>query len=185
MRLDTDTLRFIFVAACVLVAFLQRGDKYLLIAMAVTVVADAFLLLCGWHEAGVAVFTFAHIAYIRRARRNWKWLRFYPLALLTPIVLLVCGQPLVLALSSLYGQTLLWATASSVRAWKTKRRPRFRWAAAALGMLLFVGCDICVALYNLAAAGIDLPALSSAAGHIIWFFYAPSQILLAVSAREA
>ena len=184
MRWDSDTLRFMLVAACVLVAFIQRGDWYLLIAMVFTTVADAFLLLLGWHEAGVAVFVFAHIAYIRRANRNWKWARLYPLTFLAPVVLLLLKQPSLLALSVLYGQSILWAAAATLRAWKAGRKPRVRWACAALGMALFVGCDICVVLYNLDMAGIHLPALSRAAGDIIWVFYAPSQALLAVSAGK-
>ena len=184
MHWDTDTLRFLLVTACVLMAFIQRGDRYLLVAMVFTAVADAFLLLAGWHEAGVAVFIFAHIAYIRRANRSWKWARFYLLVLLVPLVLLLLEQPPLLVLSALYGQTVLWATVETIRVWKAGRKPRIRWVCAALGMVFFVGCDICVALYNLGAAGIDMPVLSDIAGQMIWFFYAPSQVLLAASAGK-
>ena len=52
-------------------------------------------------------------------------------------------------------------------------------------MVLFLGCDICVALYNLSETGIHMPAMSQMAGTLIWFFYAPSQALLAASAKDA
>ena len=49
----------------------------------------------------------------------------------------------------------------------------------ALGLALFVGCDVCVGLFN------ALPApspLYSAASVGMWLFYLPSQALIALSA---
>ena len=50
----------------------------------------------------------------------------------------------------------------------------------ALGLTLFVGCDICVGLFNV------LPTVSplfSAVSVGMWFFYLPSQVLIALSAQ--
>jgi len=180
----TDIIRFGFVAACAAAAFYLRGDKWLLIAFLFTMSADACLLLLNWHTAGVTVFVFAQIAYVRRASGNWKALRLYPLALILPTALCLAGQPLLLCVSALYGQTLLWAVFAAAAAHKAGRMPVWRGRLACIGMVLFLGCDICVALFNLSAAGIDSPALSAAAGALIWVFYAPSQALLALSAKN-
>ena len=177
-----DAFRFAFVAACALAVFFLRGDKWLLAGMALTVMADACLLLLGWHTTGVAVFVFAHISYICRASGSIRGLKWYPLAFIMPLVLLLCKQPMLLVLSALYAQSLLWAAAASIRAWRAQKQPVWRWRLAALGMVLFIGCDICVALYNLESAGLQNAALSKAAGQLIWFFYAPSQLCLALSA---
>ena len=50
----------------------------------------------------------------------------------------------------------------------------------ALGLTLFVGCDLCVGLFNARLSG-SLPL------HLLvylgmWFFYLPSQVLIALSA---
>lgn len=47
---------------------------------------------------------------------------------------------------------------------------------APLGFLLFIACDVCVGLANLAP---NLPFVSFG----MWFFYLPSQVLLALSAQ--
>ena len=47
-----------------------------------------------------------------------------------------------------------------------------------LGLLLFVGCDVCVGLHNLAG----LPAPLSAFAQVgMWLFYLPSQVLIVLS----
>ena len=46
------------------------------------------------------------------------------------------------------------------------------------GLLLFVGCDLCVGLHNL--AGIPAP-LAAFARVGMWLFYLPSQVLITLS----
>jgi len=180
--MNIDTVLFAYVALCATAAFCLRGDKWLLAAMMFTVMADACLLLLGWELRGVAVFCFAQFSYILRALPNRRWLLLYPLAFIAPLILLALGQPLLLCVSALYAQTLVCAVAATVYAWKTKWFPKWRGRCAALGMMLFLGCDICVALYNLSVIGVD-SAASSAVWAAIWLFYAPSQLLLACSAK--
>ena len=181
---DSNVFRFAIVAVCASVSFALRGDKWLLSAMCFTVLADACLLLLEWNEAGVAVFCLAQLSYVKRAGITWRRLRAAVFLLLIPSVLLVMRQPFLLCLSALYAQTLLFAIAATIRAWHTGQFGKWRGRLAAIGMLLFLGCDICVALYNLTVAGLNMPQLSSIAGNLIWLFYAPSQALLAVSAKE-
>ena len=54
-------------------------------------------------------------------------------------------------------------------------------ALCALGLTLFVGCDACVGLFNALPAHSPLyPAVSVG----MWLFYLPSQVLIALSAKE-
>lgn len=52
----------------------------------------------------------------------------------------------------------------------------------ALGLLLFMGCDICVGLYNMELGLTGLSARLVSVG--MWFFYLPSQVLIALSAGD-
>ena len=53
-------------------------------------------------------------------------------------------------------------------AWKRDR-------VLALGLTLFIGCDVCVGLWN----------LFGIAGAGMWAFYLPSQVLIALHGRKA
>ena len=57
------------------------------------------------------------------------------------------------------------------------------WEAAALfalGLTLFVGCDVCVGIFNL--PGLLPDALYQFSRIGMWLFYLPSQVLIALSA---
>ena len=77
-------------------------------------------------------------------------------------------------LAALYFSQLLSNTALS---W-TLRGKRGR--TFALGLTLFVGCDACVGLYNVLPLASPLYPTASVG---MWFFYLPSQVLIALSAR--
>ena len=86
------------------------------------------------------------------------------MALLSPLNLLVC----------LYFSRLL---ANACLAWTVRGR---RWRAFALGLTLFVGCDVCVGIFNL--PGLLPDALYQFSRIGMWLFYLPSQALIALSA---
>ncbi len=50
----------------------------------------------------------------------------------------------------------------------------------AIGLTLFLCCDLCVGLYNL-TAGTESTALYAASYFMIWIFYLPSQVLIPLS----
>lgn len=56
----------------------------------------------------------------------------------------------------------------------------------AIGLLLFLCCDICVGLDNMGAViGADLPAtLIKIVSFLIWVFYLPSQVLITTSVKK-
>ena len=170
------------VLLCVVFACLwaaRGGDRLVPPALALTALADLFLLVLNRHYGvGVAIFLAVQTLYLIRLRRDGAdsapWLRaglalilalaVYGLGLLSPLNLLVC-----LYFSQLLSNTCL--------AWTVKGRSQRLFA---LGLTLFVGCDVCVGLFNL--SGLVPDALYHFARVGMWLFYLPSQVLIALSA---
>ena len=153
-------------------------DRLVSLALALTAGADWFLLVRNDHYAlGVALFLCVQTVYylrLRRAGADSAWplrsalalgagLGVYALHMASPVNLLAA-----LYFSQLVSNTLL--------AWTLKGAPR---RAFALGLTLFVGCDVCVGLFNVLPPG-SPPYLAASVG--MWLFYLPSQVLIALSA---
>ena len=156
----------------------RGGDRLVPLALALTAGADWFLLVRNDHYAvGIALFLCVQTVYYLRLRRGGTPAA-YPLraglALGAGLALfaLRLASPLNL-LAGLYFSQLL---SNTVLAWTQKGR---RWRVFAVGLTLFVGCDLCVGLFNVLPVNHPLyPAVSVG----MWFFYLPSQVLIAISA---
>lgn len=158
---------------------LRGGSPLVAPALLFTAAADWFLLIRNDHLLlGVALFLcvqglyFLHL-YRAGARHKLLWLR---VALAVVLTLLPLGIPNMATtlnlLAMFYFSQLL---SNTVLAWTLPSMRRF-----ALGLTLFVGCDICVGLFNAIPLS---PMLFSAVSIGMWFFYLPSQVLIALSAR--
>ena len=77
------------------------------------------------------------------------------------------------ALAALYFSNFLWNAAATLRV------PGRRGRLFALGMWLFLCCDVCVGLRNL---HILPPAGAAWVQMGMWFFYLPGQVLISLSA---
>ena len=66
---------------------------------------------------------------------------------------------------------------NAVLAWTLPGR---RWRLFALGLTLFVGCDVCVGAFN--SPGLAPAGAYQFAQVGMWLFYLPSQVLIALSA---
>jgi len=164
-----------FAAFCAL----HGGEPLVAPALLFTAGADWFLLIRNEHLLlGVALFLCVQALYFLRLHRaggcrKLLWLRLALAVVFTLAPLLIPGMatPLNL-LAMLYFSQLL---SNTVLAWTLPAMRTF-----ALGLTLFVGCDICVGLFNAFALP---PALFSVVSVGMWFFYLPSQVLIALSAR--
>lgn len=178
-------LKYIAILLCVAMAISlhrlswNRRDSALLIAaLSLTCIADLFLLILGRPVPGLLAFCAVHVVYIRRYRPAL----FPPAAiivlLLAPASLaagvLIPGFPAQTVLAGLYGLLILTVTVCSF--WALLPRPNRR--LVCIGMVLFLLCDIHVALFNSLSMG--NPYFPFAA-FLMWFFYLPAQILLACS----
>lgn len=156
----------------------RGGDRLVPIALALTAGADWFLLVRNDHYAiGILLFLCVQTAYFIRLRLAGADSAYFlrsGLALGAGLAVYAAGMAApVNLLAALYFSQLLSNTAL---AWalRGKRQRRF-----ALGLTLFVGCDVCVGLFNaLPAASSLFPAVSVG----MWLFYLPSQVLIALSA---
>lgn len=178
---DTLWLKYAGILLClVFAAFcaLRGGDRLVAPALLLTAGADWFLLIRNEHLLlGVALFLCVQALYFLRLHRAGScrkllWLRLALAVVFTLAPLRIPGMatPLNL-LALLYFSQLL---SNALLAWAL---PDLR--VFALGLTLFAGCDICVGLFNAFALP---PALFSVVSVGMWFFYLPSQVLIALSA---
>ena len=167
-------LCLLFALACAL----RGGDRPVPLALALTAGADWFLLVRNDNYAiGVALFLCVQTVYYLRLRLSaapavWPLRAGLALGAGLGLYALRLASPLN-RLAGLYFSQLL---SNTILAWTKKGR---RWRIFAAGLTLFVGCDLCVGLFNVLPAGSPLyPAVSVG----MWLFYLPSQVLIALSA---
>ena len=180
-RDQTVPIKYFGILLCLGFALLSAargGDKLVPIALALTAGADWFLLVRNDHYAvGIALFLCVQTVYFLRLRRAGAPAA-YPLraglALAAGLGLYALGlaSPVNL-LAGLYFSQLL---SNTILAWTLRGRP---WRRFAAGLTLFVGCDLCVGLFNARFPNLML-YLAVAVG--MWLFYLPSQVLIALSA---
>lgn len=180
-------LKYGAVALCFLAALDRAGTedgRMVCAALAFTLAADWFLLILdSFYLAGVACFCVVQAIYLLRLHR-WGAGLLWPLRVgLTVAALAVAA--LLRALEPLTAVTLCYfaeLACNTVSALRLGRRGR----CFGLGLLLFVGCDLCVGLHNLAAflPVVDTGPLFSFAQVGMWLFYLPSQVLITLSVRK-
>ena len=184
---------YALVLACAAFACAYRNETTdgLLTLMALLLTAGADLFLVALKEAqwipGMAVFCFAQLFWALRlllmeeGRRRFIHVLIWALTcgtLLIVAVIATRGGDALLLLCTVYGSLLLTTVFFG---WLTPRNRLFT-----LGMTLFLGCDIFVAVNN-AALYLDLGAypllktLHDIPFNMMWLFYGPSQMLLALS----
>lgn len=180
---DTLWLKYTGILLCLifaLICFLRGGSRLVAPALLFTACADWFLLVRGTRLIlGVALFLCVQALYFLRLHRaggcrRLLWLRLALTAVFILSALALPGMASPLNLLALLYFTQL--VSNTVLAWTIPSMHTF-----ALGLTLFVGCDLCVGLFN---AFTLPPALFSAVSVGMWFFYLPSQVFIALSAQS-
>ena len=173
VKYDGILLCLLFALACAL----RGGDRLVPAALAFTAGADWFLLVRNDNYAvGITLFLCVQTVYYLRLRGHgtsaaWPLRAGLALAAGLGLYALDLASPLNL-LAGLYFSQLL---SNTVLAWTKKGQ---HWRIFAAGLTLFVGCDLCVGLFNVLSAASPLyPAVSVG----MWLFYLPSQVLIALS----
>jgi hypothetical protein len=174
---------FACVAACFIAAFsygsnyISHKDALLLrTAMFFTVSADFCMLILKDNFRGVIIFCIAHILYNLRYGAKPKTVAVVFMALLAVCFCLSAVLPLLYAISLIYGGLFLSGAFHAVMAFRRGVYPRRNGVFILFGILLFVICDVFVALLNITQIRIMVI--------ISGFFYIPSQLLLALSAKN-
>lgn len=177
-----QVVKFTGLVLCLLYA-LTGQDHLLKIALSFTALSDIFLLFTPHYAIGVSVFSIAqciHALRFIRLHRLREKLLLLPAAMGTvlAVALWLLTRQILAAACAVYACFFLFnvvmALALFFRSRSLKlKQPHLPWQCA-LGMALFLGCDIWVVLFNLLGVG----------GRIIWLFYLPSQWLLAASGQS-
>jgi len=152
----------------------KNDSKYVIIALIFTLIADIFLLFTTNDIAGIFFFCLAQLTYLKRY--NFKFFTFG--LCLAPVAIAVYFFTSIAALFVIAGFYAILILTCFVSTFYTQL-PRFNLICVRLGMFLFILCDIHVALFNQLPRNVAYHQIASVA---MWFFYLPSQVLLALSA---
>ena len=175
-------LKFAFIVGCLAIAgvsyFFCKSKKdwaWLCAGLLFTVGADYFLVLQNRHLPGVAVFCFAHVCYILRAMQpRSKVKATLAVAVLAAVILFTFINGSLLFLTGIYAGLFVTNIALNIKFCKINK------PLVLTGLVLFMLCDINVALFNL-PQHLNFPIFPWVFT-LIWVFYLPSQLLLSVSA---
>lgn len=181
MSQHTIWLKYSGVILCALFSALcaaRTDDWFLVQALVFTVCADWFLLVRGENLlTGVLLFWVAQMAYAARLLRARvplrPWLRLGLLAL-AELALFLTGMMISL-LNAAAGVYFSMLVSNTILAWTLSGR---RWRCFSIGLTLFIGCDICVGLFN---SGLLSGTPYRLVSFGMWLFYLPSQVLIALS----
>ncbi|MDO4270063.1 MAG: lysoplasmalogenase family protein [Eubacteriales bacterium] len=175
---DSAPLKFASILLCVFAALtnIRTADGRLVAsALAFTAGADWFLLIKGeQYLLGVSLFCIVQALYfIRLSMQRGRVLRrLLPFRVL-PLFILLCKPDLLIAVSLFYFTNLV-LNAAEACLFQPKDRKALLFA---VGLLLFIGCDVCVGAHNL--------GLWNAFTRVgMWLFYLPSQVLIVLSAHS-
>jgi hypothetical protein len=157
----------------------KRDARLQVITFAFTLVADYFLLFTDDFALGVIIFWGAHLTAILRYRRQWR---------MAGVILVCIGMVSCLMLAALgMGGAVLYVASGvytvlivsvTVAAFMYEQG-RFGDVCSRLGMILFLCCDVNLAIFNTTQVGTVLNDISAP---LMWTFYLPAQILLSLSA---
>jgi len=178
-------VQFGFIALCFLIAAYYKKPW----AALFTMLADFFLVIKQSNEIGVTIFIAAHACYIIRFGGSRKLLPFCFFCIFPAGLLMWVGSnfidlpprisPYLIFVSVVYKQFFIMSLYTAISGYLKNRFQKPNGRLIVAGMLLFAACDVCVLIYNVSSGN-----LSQTAFKFIWVFYAPSQLLLALSARN-
>ena len=182
-------LKYAALLLCLLLSLDGRSDRdgrMVSLALLLTALADLFLLVLDRHYAvGVAFFCPVQVLYALRLHRMASHsLPLWPRLLLSGSALAAVTAAgcleLLTALVCFYFPQLVCNAFESLRLAPQRRNHLF-----SLGLWLFLCCDICVGLHNLALyLPVSLPVPASFVQVAMWAFYLPSQVLIVLSASR-
>lgn len=193
-------IKYICIMLCFLICLfaeknsLNKLDISLLKAgLFITLFADLFLTVFNYYTLGVALFCVVQILYsiryeaLKISETSLKFIIiFLSLMFIYLIVnLFIIKIDILFAVALFYAICLIISVRKAIRVCKNNLYPCPNKYMIAYGMILFILCDINVALYNVTeVTGISwtfIDIVHNISGLSIWLFYVPSQLLLALS----
>lgn len=168
-----------------LLSFKNKHNHFLIAGLAFTIVADYFLIILNdYYIVGIAFFTIVQAMYFCYiAPKHWLAsliTRFSIAGIVSLLITFVLKVSDATSYAAVFYYTNLVMNAVDAFINKNKSLLLF-----AIGLVLFIGCDTFVGLFNLS----DFITINSSAFKIledncvliIWIFYLPSQTLISLS----
>ena len=165
-------------------SFFAPKDYLLRAALLFTFAADVVLAIDNISPFGIILFCFAQYFHTSRyADVSPKFFINWTFFIVLLFILSHLHQiPAIYAAGFAYGSSLILNLGLAVQ-WLKRKTPRFRRAAICnfIGFMLFIACDLTVLISFFSRMQFLPIFLYQPANFICWFFYFPSQILLANS----
>lgn len=196
----SNWLKFISICLVLLMTFVERNasiskrDITLLnIAMVLTLISDYFLLIRGSNYLiGISIFTLAHLLHGIRMEKNKAKIiiiRYISYLIVTIVLYFIfLDTPyeidLTIFVSLFYFANLLSNLFRALDVYKYDKFPLVNSSLLVAGFILFLLCDINVGIYNILSfnlTNINFNVLRNLSLRLMWFFYLPSQIFIALS----
>lgn len=155
--------------------------------------ADLFLTVFNYYTSGVALFCVVQILYsiryeaLKISETSLKFIIIFLSLMFVYLIinLFIIKIDILFAVALFYAICLIISVRKAIRVCKNNLYPYPNKYMIAYGMILFILCDINVALYNVTeVTGISwtfIDIVHNISGLSIWLFYVPSQLLLALS----
>ena len=181
---DAENYKFAIIVACFLSAVLmyRKREGLLKNALFLTLAADFFMLFTARLFIGVLLFCGVQIIYFFRytngGKKSFKFIYF--LYIIPAVAAFYFFRDMLAAVSAFYACCLVTSVISAFLVKKNR-------AIISTAMFLFLLCDICVLFANLPdyfPKNAVLDRIANVSEGFVWLFYAPSQVLLALSGRN-
>lgn len=199
--ISTDIIKFISILLCFLIGLLTGKDainirdKHLLqVGLFFTIMADLCLLILDYFVLGIVLFCIVQITYFVRYKVNQSGkssvVRFLILFEALIVLYIVANFffvriPFLFVIALFYSICLGSSVVKALKACKNNTFLCHNKYMIAFGMILFLLCDINVGIYNMPRfsylSGYFTEGFYNTSRQLVWFFYLPSQVLLALS----
>ena len=171
----------------------NRNRLLLQWGMFITVIADLCLVVLNYYILGIIFFSMVQIIYSVRytaERLNATLINFFivfQFIIFSYLIVSIFIKEIniLIPVSLFYSICLLTSVNKAIKAFNSNLYPSPNKYMIVFGMILFLLCDICVAISNITET---LPSTADfimrfqlVASFLIWVFYLPSQLLLALS----
>ncbi|MGH4117584.1 lysoplasmalogenase family protein [Clostridium sp.] len=202
--ITSESIKYLCILLCFLISILSTKNSHrdkvndidirlLVFGLFITIIADLCLIVLDFYILGVIFFTLVQVIYcVRYINKNIKatliklFISFLLIVFSYEIAILFIEKiNILIPISLFYTFCLLSSVIKAIKAsnnnlYTTKSKHRI-----VLGMIFFLLCDTCVALSNIPIlfplSGYIIIRFQSIAYFLIWVFYVPSQLLLALS----
>lgn len=202
--ITSDSIKYLCILLCFFLSMISTKKAHidkvndvdmqlLKLGMLITIIADLCLVILDFYVLGVIFFTLVQITYcVRYTYKNIKVTIINLFAIFLFIVfayviviLFIEKTNILLPISLFYVICLLSSVIKAIKASNSNIYTSKSKHMIVFGMVLFLLCDTCVAFSNITIlfplSGYIITIFQQISYFLIWVFYLPSQLLLALS----